>query len=79
MNTATKTFLLVSAAYLLGGGSAALGEAQVRSILEDHGTEDHSEGQAPGRVPLGSTKVVTEGERIRSEDQCKGEGKGRQE
>lgn len=27
MNTATKTFMLVSAAYLLGGGSMALGEA----------------------------------------------------
>jgi hypothetical protein len=75
MNIATKTFLLVSAAYLLGGGSAALAEAQMGAVMETVDTEGYLDGQAPDGDQPGLIKVVTVGEEARRE----GQGRGHQE
>jgi len=47
MNSATKTFLLVSAAYLLVGTSVVLTDAQARGGTEEQRTENRSEEQTP--------------------------------
>ncbi len=71
MNTASKTFLLVSAAYLLSGGSLTLAETQggetagqtaTRVVMENPSTGGGSEGQVQANAQSGSVKVTRDDE-----------------